>query len=364
MATVGCYSSSIELCNNLMIIHSLSPLPIIPKPHFFINGNSTNAFLTFTKLAQYLLRLAGVEIVLDKYADPVSVSSTIMQQCTGSLGLAHLQPIPAASLRTGTGEACVAVLNALALKALDALQFKVQKPEVKIDSAMTNDDNEKEDEESEVGDDSAEKYGFNSISTMESSPVKKDLPQQPSSGPSKFSMQEWQLELERVSARLMINTSQTENTWRGHALDLNSKLGVIKQLKESTLASLQIVKGEVSNFLETVSKNEQQVNSLLDINKQRFLVDLKRQKDEAQANIKKFEDKIENGEAELADLQKNLESTKRDLEEWSDMATNTKPLIKIKEAIKTLTEETKAMDLRIAVVSHTLYEARNSRVAN
>jgi len=65
-----------------------------------------------------------------------------------------------------------------------------------------------------------------------------------------------------------------------------------------------------------------------------------------------------NYQIELKNVGEELELTKTDMEERSSTVTDTAPIVKMKEAFKKLRSDTRQLEVRIGVVSHTLMQAK------
>merc|ERR1719291_506625 len=62
--------------------------------------------------------------------------------------------------------------------------------------------------------------------------------------------------------------------------------------------------------------------------------------------------------AELKSVSEELESVKADMEDRSTTVTDTAPIQKMKDAFKRLRGDTRQLEVRIGVVSHTLMQAK------
>merc|ERR1712176_1410497 len=65
-----------------------------------------------------------------------------------------------------------------------------------------------------------------------------------------------------------------------------------------------------------------------------------------------------NLQIELKSLVEELEVVKNDMEERSSTVTDTAPVVKMKDAFKRLRADTRQLEVRIGVVSHTLMQAK------
>merc|ERR1712032_1165689 len=67
---------------------------------------------------------------------------------------------------------------------------------------------------------------------------------------------------------------------------------------------------------------------------------------------------VMNLQIELKSLAEELEVVKNDMEERSSTVTDTAPVVKMKDAFKRLRADTRQLEVRIGVVSHTLMQAK------
>merc|ERR1711953_34097 len=67
---------------------------------------------------------------------------------------------------------------------------------------------------------------------------------------------------------------------------------------------------------------------------------------------------VMNYQIELKSLAEELELVKNDMEDRSSTVTDTAPIVKMKEAFKKLRQDTRQLEVRIGVVSHTLMQAK------
>jgi len=65
-----------------------------------------------------------------------------------------------------------------------------------------------------------------------------------------------------------------------------------------------------------------------------------------------------NYQIELKNVAEELEVVKNEMEDRSSTVTDTAPIVKMKEAFKKLRADTRQLEVRIGVVSHTLMQAK------
>merc|ERR1711920_866861 len=67
---------------------------------------------------------------------------------------------------------------------------------------------------------------------------------------------------------------------------------------------------------------------------------------------------VMNLQIELKNVAEELDVVKNDMEERSSTVTDTAPIVKMKDAFKKLRSDTRQLEVRIGVVSHTLMQAK------
>merc|ERR1719183_939770 len=79
---------------------------------------------------------------------------------------------------------------------------------------------------------------------------------------------------------------------------------------------------------------------------------------QVQQQYAELNDVVMNYSNEYKNLSEELELVKADMEERSTTVTDTAPIVKMKEAFKKLRSDTRVLEVRIGVVSHTLMQAK------
>ncbi|EMP37846.1 Intraflagellar transport protein 57 like protein [Chelonia mydas] len=129
---------------------------------------------------------------------------------------------------------------------------------------------------------------------------------------------EWNLEVERVLPQLKV-TIRTDN--KGYLDKLHS---------------------EISRTLEKVNSREKYLNNQLEHLVQEYRT----------------------AQAQLSEITEVLEKVKQEMEEKGSSMTDGAPLVKIKQALTKLKQETVQMDIRIGVVEHTLLQSKLKEKSN
>jgi estrogen-related receptor beta like 1 len=177
---------------------------------------------------------------------------------------------------------------------------------------------------------------------------------------------EWMLEVERVGPRLKFAADPTggdSREWRLHLEQTKQlKTNIIKELPD-TEAKLRRVADDLSKNLERISAQERKINSSMGEITGNYRV---------QANaLNEFQLRYKQSNENVAELSNQLQQINEKIDEIQDkidkqgkIVTNTSPLLAIKEALKSLKIEGKDMELRGAVLSHALFQAKLHEKSN
>jgi len=79
---------------------------------------------------------------------------------------------------------------------------------------------------------------------------------------------------------------------------------------------------------------------------------------QVKAQYTELQEVVMNLQMELKSVADELDVVKTDMEERSSTVTDTAPIVKMKDAFKKLRADTRQLEVRIGVVSHTLMQAK------
>lgn len=168
---------------------------------------------------------------------------------------------------------------------------------------------------------------------------------------------EWLLEVERVAPKLKIQIPNDSKEWRSHLEQTTGfKLAIDKQFP-SAKNQLEKLSKELNAELETIRSKENFINSQFD----HRALDYRHQAEElaqVQTQYTELNEVVMNLQNELKTLSEELEDVKSSTEEHSSTVTDTTPIVKMKDAFKRLRVDTRQLEVRIGVVSHTLMQAK------
>ncbi|XP_015280014.1 PREDICTED: intraflagellar transport protein 57 homolog [Gekko japonicus] len=319
--------------------HNMRP----PSRHYFaLPTNPGEQFYMFCTLAAWLINKAGHPFEQpQEYDDPNATISNILSELR-SFG--RSVDFPPSKLKAGYGEQACYVLDCLAEEALKHTSYNWKRPvyptEELEEEAITEDDaeltlNKVEEEIAEEETDNEDNYI--DLNVLKAQTYKSDMNEskQEEILESTVDAAEWNLEVERVLPQLKVTIRTDNKDWRIHVDQMHQhKDGIESALKE-TKGYHDKLHNEISRTLEKVSSREKYINNQLE-----HLVQ------------------------EYRSITEELEKIKQDMEEKGSSMTDGAPLVKIKQALTKLKQETIQMDIRIGVVEHTLLQSKLKEKSN
>ncbi|KAK2091893.1 hypothetical protein P7K49_031177 [Saguinus oedipus] len=153
---------------------------------------------------------------------------------------------------------------------------------------------------------------------------------------------EWSLEVERVLPQLKVTIRTDNKDWRIHVDQMHQhKSGIESALKE-TKGFLDKLHNEITRTLEKIGSREKYINNQLENLLQEYRA----------------------AQAQLSEVTEELEKVKQEMEEKGSSMTDGAPLVKIKQSLARLKQETVEMDIRIGIVEHTLLQSKLKEKSN
>uniref|UniRef100_A0ACB8FGP6 Intraflagellar transport protein 57 n=1 Tax=Sphaerodactylus townsendi TaxID=933632 RepID=A0ACB8FGP6_9SAUR len=338
--------------------HNMRP----PSRHYFaLPTNPGEQFYMFCTLAAWLINKAGHPFEQpQEYDDPNATISSILSELR-SFG--RSVDFPPSKLKAGYGEQACYVLDCLAEEALKRTSYNWRRPiyptEELEEEAITEDDAELtlNKVEEEIADMNESKQEEILESTVDAA--------------------EWNLEVERVLPQLKVTIRTDNKDWRIHVDQMHQhKDGIESALKETKLLMFMVhlyqiilhgyhdkLHNEISRTLEKVGSREKYINNQLEHLVQEYR--------SAQALLSEAKEKYQQGSGGVTDrtrilseITEELEKVKQEMEEKGSSMTDGAPLVKIKQALTKLKQETIQMDIRIGVVEHTLLQSKLKEKSN
>merc|ERR1719510_1369015 len=168
---------------------------------------------------------------------------------------------------------------------------------------------------------------------------------------------EWLLEVERVAPKLKIQIPNDSKEWRTHLQQTRGYKQVIETQFPAAKGQLEKLSSNLSNALERIRSKESFINTQFETR----ALDYRQQQDElnqVQTQYTELHEVVVNLQTELKNVVDELEVVQNELEERSATVTDTAPIAKMKDAFKRLRHDTRQLEVRIGVVSHTLMQAK------
>ncbi|XP_008587018.1 PREDICTED: intraflagellar transport protein 57 homolog isoform X2 [Galeopterus variegatus] len=320
-----------------------------PSRHYFaLPTNPGEQFYMFCTLAAWLINKAGRPFEQpQEYDDPNATISNILSELR-SFG--RTADFPPSKLKSGYGEHVCYVLDCLAEEALKYIGFTWKRPTYPVEEL----------EEETVPEDDAE-LTLNKVDEefvdMNESAKQEDILE------STTDAAEWSLEVERVLPQLKVTIRTDNKDWRIHVDQMHQhKSGIESALKE-TKGFLDKLHNEIGRTLEKIGSREKYINNQLE--------NLVREYRAAQAQLSEARERYQQGNGGvtertrlLSEVTEELDKVKQEMEEKGSSMTDGAPLVKIKQSLTKLKQETIQMDIRIGVVEHTLLQSKLKEKSN
>lgn len=330
--------------------------------HFFSieSENSATQFSRFLKLVAWLMQLCEQEFMIDKFDDPTTSVNKIMLELKN---MEFEMDFPAGKLKQAFGEAVLTVLNFLAGRALRRAGFswaEATRPkyaeEAFAEEAEVDEDADVGAMEEEFANDPEEEE------VMYSDMIKQERLQEEavlnqSMLETDLDPVEWKMELERVGPRLKCKHVSHGKEWRAHLETTRKHERTISKILPPTQQQLKAIEASISSAIERVVSKEKYINSQFDTRNAEFRAAQQRQA-ELEERQQATSNTVEELSNTLAIVTDRLEEVRGHQESRGNSMTDTKPLMRIKKALKKLKGEMINMEIRIGVVGHTLMQAK------
>merc|ERR1712224_497967 len=132
---------------------------------------------------------------------------------------------------------------------------------------------------------------------------------------------------------------------------------VIQSSFPAAKAQLDKLSKELSGALERIRSKEAFINTQFD----HRALDYRQQQEElqtVQTQYTELNEVVMNLQIELKNLADESDTVKSEMEERSSTVTDTAPIVKMKDAFKKLRSDSRQLEVRIGVVTHTLMQAK------
>ncbi|CAF4302739.1 unnamed protein product, partial [Rotaria magnacalcarata] len=248
----------------------------------------------------------------------------------------------------------VYILNRLADDALKKISFTWRLPE-KPDELPDADDSGPKDDDNEIDANKIDEEMFNRDTDADE--YEEDEAILNMEALTKLDATEWKLEVERILPQLKVTFKAENKDWRARQEQrLTYKSQIATSLKDAE-QMLTRFHTDIAKSLEKITTREQYINSQLNDHVHEF-----HQQQDLLAQAKQHYRHISSGITEksqqLTQITAELSQIKEEMEETGQNVTDGGPLVKIKKAIEELNRDIIRVDVRIAVLEHTLMQSK------
>eukprot|EP01017_Pseudomicrothorax_dubius_P029003 TRINITY_DN3493_c0_g1_i13.p1 TRINITY_DN3493_c0_g1~~TRINITY_DN3493_c0_g1_i13.p1 ORF type:complete len:397 (+),score=127.10 TRINITY_DN3493_c0_g1_i13:70-1260(+) len=338
------------------------------KAYFAFSTNQIEQFNYFKQLVKWLFQMNEAQSSdYGKYDDPITAASNIQMELK-KLGIEC--DFPPVKLKSGAGEeVCTVILNLLN-RALKIKRFQFKPPKFEV-SKKGNDEEAFEDREGDENidmaeaidnEDDIEEEHFEDNQDKNWQDNAQDANQDKNIIKSNIEEKEWILECERVGPRLKYTIPNETKEWRGHIEQMRTFEDTIKKNIPDARNRLEKLSEEMTKLLDRISQRENSINVNLNDQGLQYRTQAEDYKTLQQGYQTKNEAVNEMRE-KFKKINEQFESIQAKIDEYGSNATDSSPIVKIKEAIKNLRAEIAAIDLRSGIVNHTclLYTSPSPR---
>ena len=365
------------------------PWPLLDATTFAIPSpaNNQNAqFFHFTSLTAWLLSKAGRSFPTpQQFDDPNTTCTNILTECK-ALGFAAPSFAPT-KLKQGFGDAVCGVLEGLTDLVFERSGYKFKKPEYKAEPELEPEIVNDEDpalgtaaggaDAAKIDDDVEAEDDYEEDAYVQPSAAAAAAPSGPAADGGSYGAaaggaampddeatalmvstvdaELWRQEVERVAPQLRVTTVADAKDWRSHVEQTHHyHRGIQKSFPEAKSA-LEKVRLAVEDSVEKLGTREKYINHQFE-NLTSEYRSVREQLGVVQEKYNRNAEVLAEKTNELARISEELEAVKLTMEERGETISDTSPLVKIKQAIKTLKAELQQMEVRIGVVEHTLLQ--------
>jgi len=321
------------------------------------HSNPAIQFKYFTQLVVWCLSLMNLQADWDEYDDPNTVI-TNMLVILKDVGV-QVNAVPG-KLKTGYGDSVCLVLHSLLREVFRRSGFEWGVPSYPDEGLADEAEVDSDAEIHSVGEDEMPGDGEEDDLMYQEDEVKKHESDDDALCQvlqANVDPKEWLLEVERVAPKLKIVMPNDSKEWRTHLQQTRGYKQVIETQFPGAKAQLEKLSSNLASALERIRSKEAFINNQFD----HRALDYRQQQEEL-AQVKtqytELNEVVMSLQIELKSISEELETVKADMEERSTTVTDTAPIVKMKDAFKRLRADTRQLEVRIGVVSHTLMQAK------
>jgi estrogen-related receptor beta like 1 len=328
--------------------------------------NPSVQFQNFLSLVEWLCEEATGDrgtFSVDKFDDP-NTSVNKMMLSLRNLGFAL--DFPVSKLKLGHGEAICNVLDFLCDKVLSSRGFSYSTPiheePAEVEDAEVDEDADLGDivDETEAMEDEEEAIFGNDKNSLDGDDSFNDSFNNESHQMIENTIDPllWKTELERVGPRLKSSTqSLGSKEWRAHIEQTKQHEKTIQTILPSAQGHMKSISLQIKEAVEKMRGKELSINNQFEHIRQEYeqLTTSMKTLDESQSNSRSRVTLLTNN---MSSIQEQLDELKEDMAGRENSATDTSPLVNIKQALVSIKGDVQQFDLQIGVVGHTLMQAK------
>mmetsp|Transcript_71479 Transcript_71479/g.149437 ORF Transcript_71479/g.149437 Transcript_71479/m.149437 type:complete len:414 (-) Transcript_71479:139-1380(-) len=320
-------------------------------------ANPAGQFKYFAQLVAWSLSLMKLQADWDSYDDPNTVITNmlvILKDCG-----VQVNAVPG-KLKQGYGDSVCLVIHSLLREVLRRVGFEWGAPTYPDEGLADEAEVDSDAEIQSVGEDEMPGDGEDDdlmYQEDDARDTRKNDDDDNGVLESNIDPKQWLLEVERVAPKLKIQMPSDSKEWRNHLQQTKGYKQVIETHFPGTKAQLEKLSSNLATALERIRSKEAFINTQFD----HRALDYRQQQEElaqVQTQYTERNECVSKLQEELKDVSEELEVVKAEMEERSTTVTDTAPIVKMKESFKRLRSDTRQLEVRIGVVSHTLMQAK------
>ncbi|GMH44778.1 hypothetical protein BSKO_12730 [Bryopsis sp. KO-2023] len=334
--------------------------------NFFVlppSQDTSGQFTYFASLVTWLMQLLGQEIPMPKEFDDPNVVCTNMLTQLRAVGFSA-PSFPVTKIHRGYGAEVCGILDSLASYVLETKGFTfsapVFPPDEYEDEADVDDDAELPtvdlaDEVREVDEEEEEEAYMAGVREEMQLTQKTQEIEDRQMLTSQVDAELWRLEVERVSSKLRITVGADSRDWRHHLEQAHNHYKSVSNIWPEGQQQLKKVENDVNASLEKLETREKFLNDCYSTQASEHKTK-RMQLQQIQEEYNSKSESVSKQNNELHRIQEQLEEIKQIMDERGSSISDTSPVVRIRGAIKKLSEEIREMEVLMGIVSHSLLQ--------
>mmetsp|Transcript_37968 Transcript_37968/g.34003 ORF Transcript_37968/g.34003 Transcript_37968/m.34003 type:complete len:245 (+) Transcript_37968:375-1109(+) len=241
-------------------------------------------------------------------------------------------------LKSGSGEHVCFILLQLVNRALKTRRFQFKMPRFeKVDKTEEEPDMEQGEEDRDEPEDNIDISEEDDFDANERKALEEAFPERQIIE-STVDHKEWMLEVERVAPKLRIPAPNDAKEWRNHIEMTRSYNTQVKKLIPDARSTLEKTSENLAKLLEKISKKERGIN----VNMNELGTEYKAKAEELKTIVNRYNELnniVKEYREKYKDLTDKYEVTRGKIANQGEVATQTSPVVQIKNAIENLKNE-------------------------